>query len=113
MSEQFEAFKKAHPDLNWEEAEEIYPEDLAASADFFDDLLAKVEGALGMAPKYPKIKVKLSWNEGNAFAILGRVSKAMEEAGLPKEEISKFITEAMESDYNKLIQTCMRWVNVE
>jgi hypothetical protein len=45
-SERFEQFKKYHPELNWEEAEEISPEDLEAAAEFFDQLLAKVKGAL-------------------------------------------------------------------
>jgi len=45
-SEKFEAFKKAHPELNWEEAEEIHPEDLEAAAEFFDRLLTEVKKGL-------------------------------------------------------------------
>jgi len=40
-SERFEAFKKAHPELNWKEVEEICLEDLEAGAEFFDHLLAE------------------------------------------------------------------------
>ena len=37
--------------------------------------------------KYPKIKVKLVGTDGNAFAVLGNVSKAMRKGNVPKEEI--------------------------
>ncbi len=40
MSEKFEQFKAAHPELNWQEAEEIHQEDLEAGTGFFDRLLA-------------------------------------------------------------------------
>lgn len=63
--------------------------------------------------KYPHITVKLLGNDGNAFAILGNVSKAMKKANVDKEEIDTFMTEAMSGDYNHLLQTVMRYVNVE
>lgn len=46
MSSEYQKFREAHPELNWEEAEEIMPEDLAAAADFFDRLLADVKKGL-------------------------------------------------------------------
>ena len=39
MSERFEQFKAAHPELNWQEAEEISDEVLTAAGQFFDKLL--------------------------------------------------------------------------
>jgi hypothetical protein len=66
-----------------------------------------------MEPKYPHITVKLVGEDGNAFAILGRCQRAMRQAGLPKAEIDAFFTEAKSGDYNHLLQTCMRWFEVE
>lgn len=66
-----------------------------------------------MEPKYPDIEVKLVGEDANAFAILGRVNRAMRRAKLPKEEITKFRKEATSGDYNNLLNTCMKWVNCE
>lgn len=62
--------------------------------------------------KYPKIKVKLTGRDGNAFAILGRVQAAMRMHNVPKAEINEFIEEATKGDYNDLLGTCMKWVDV-
>ncbi|HEF7114084.1 TPA: hypothetical protein SAY06_000190, partial [Campylobacter jejuni] len=53
--------------------------------------------------KYPNVYVKLVGEDGNAFSILARVSKALKKASVSKEEISKFQKEAMSSDYNHLL----------
>ncbi len=63
--------------------------------------------------KYPNITVQLSGNDGNAFAVLGSVSKALRENGVSKEEIDSFYSEATSGDYDALLQTCMKWVDVE
>ena len=62
--------------------------------------------------KYPKIKVKLAGEDGNAFAIMGRVRQAMQRGKVPQEEIKKFTEECMSGDYNHLLVTCMNWVSV-
>jgi hypothetical protein len=64
-------------------------------------------------PKYPDIFVRLSGEDGNAFSIIARVRKALREAGIPASEIDVFTQEAQSGDYNNMIQTCMRWVEVE
>lgn len=61
--------------------------------------------------KYPNIKVKLTGRDGNAYAILGRVSGARRRAGVTKTEIDAFFKEATSGDYNNLLATCCRWVN--
>lgn len=66
-----------------------------------------------MKPKYPNISVKLSGQDGNAFAILGRVLKAMSIAKVSKEERDAFQKEATSGDYDHLLQTCMAWVEVQ
>ena len=65
-----------------------------------------------MNVKYPKIKVQLSGEDGNAFFILARVRGAMRKAQVPKEEIDQFTQEAKSGDYDHLLQTCMKWVDV-
>lgn len=62
--------------------------------------------------KYPNITVELIGNDGNAFAVLGAVSKALRENKVPKEEIDAFVASATSGDYNDLLQTCMEWVDV-
>ena len=62
--------------------------------------------------KYPDVEVQLSGEDGNAFAILGRVRSALRRAGVDKTEIEAFTTEATSGDYNHVLQTCMSWVDV-
>jgi len=65
-----------------------------------------------MDVKYPHIKVKLVGTDGNAFSILGLVSRAMKQANVPKEERDIFMKEAMNGNYDHLLQTCMKYVVV-
>lgn len=69
--------------------------------------------------KFPDIDVQLTGNDGNAFAILGNVSGALRRAKddegkslVSKKEIDEFIKDATSGDYNHVLQTCMKWVNV-
>lgn len=62
--------------------------------------------------KYPEIDVQLSGTDGNAFAIISRVRKALKDGGVDRTEIELFATEAMSGDYDKVLTTCMSWVNV-
>jgi hypothetical protein len=63
-------------------------------------------------PKYPKIEVRLSGKDGNAFAILGRVQAALGRAGVPDDEIKSYTREATTGDYDHLLQVTMGWVEV-
>ena len=56
--------------------------------------------------------VQLTGNDGNAFAILGRVRRAIVKSNHP-ELAEAFMQEAMAGDYDHLLMTCMRYVNVE
>jgi hypothetical protein len=62
--------------------------------------------------KFPKATVNLRRVDGNAFAILGAVKKSLAKAGATKEEQAEFIREATSGDYNALLQTVMRWVEI-
>lgn len=62
-------------------------------------------------PKYD-IDVTLTGVNGNAFAIIGTVTKALTRAGVSQDEIKEFTTEATSGDYDNVLVTCMKWVNV-
>jgi hypothetical protein len=65
-----------------------------------------------METKYPEVEVQLTGEDGNAFAIMGRVAGALKKAGVPKEEVAEYMKESMSGDYDNLLQTAMRWVSV-
>lgn len=66
-----------------------------------------------MQPKYPNITVKLVGSDGNAWAVLGKMTGALRKAGIDQAEIKAFVEEAVGGDYDHLLRTCMEWVDVE
>lgn len=62
--------------------------------------------------RYPQVRVPLQGMDGNAFAIIGTVQSAMKRAKLPQSVCDEFRAEATSGDYNHLLQTVMRWVDV-
>lgn len=64
------------------------------------------------AVKYPEIEVKLLGHDGNAFAIMARVKRALESNGISDEEVSQYLEESMSGDYDNLLRTAMKWVSV-
>ena len=64
-------------------------------------------------PKYPHIRVNLSDCDGNAFAILGACRAAARAALVRPSELRDFVCEAMAGDYDNLLQTCMKWFEVD
>ena len=63
--------------------------------------------------KYPNITANIVGGDGNAFAIMGTVKKAMQRGGVPNEVIQQYFTEAMSGDYDNVIQTSIKYVNCE
>jgi len=63
--------------------------------------------------KFPNVVVSLTEEDGNAFAILARVSKAMRKNGVDPEDIADYRKNAVFGDYNHLLQVTMQTVNVE
>jgi len=61
--------------------------------------------------KFPNIKVQLTGTDGNAFSILGKVIKTLKKEATV-DQIKEFQEEAMSGDYNNLLMTCMKWVDV-
>ncbi len=56
--------------------------------------------------------VRLVGEDGNAFAILGRVRRAILRSNHP-ELADEFVQEATAGDYDHLLATCLRYVTVE
>ena len=62
--------------------------------------------------RFPDVTVRLVGQDGNAFMVLGLVSKALKRAG-HGDAVDEFMKEATSGDYDHLLQTCMAWVEVE
>ena len=60
-----------------------------------------------------KPTVKLIGQDGNAFAIMGLVKKALRRVGADKEYIDKYLSEATSGDYDHLLVVSMKYVDVE
>jgi hypothetical protein len=56
--------------------------------------------------------VQLTGEDGNAYAIIARVRSAIQQSNSPELE-EPFLHHAMASDYNTLLQVCMRFVTVK
>lgn len=65
-----------------------------------------------MNVKYPQIQVQLTGTDGNAFAIIGAVRNALRRGGASAEDVTAFQQEAMSGDYDNVLQTAMRYVDV-
>jgi hypothetical protein len=62
-------------------------------------------------PKY-QVQVQLSGNDGNAFAIMGAVQKALKREGASKEELNQYFQESTSGDYDHLLKVAGEWVVV-
>jgi hypothetical protein len=62
--------------------------------------------------RHPEIQVQLTGTDGNAYAILAAVQKALRKTG-HSDEVAAFLAEATSGDYAHLLATCMRWVTVQ
>ena len=63
--------------------------------------------------KHPHVNVRLVGEDGNAFAILGRVLQAMRRGGVEQKERDTFYAEATAGDYENLLQAVVAWVTVD
>lgn len=59
-----------------------------------------------------KPTVVLIGQDGNAFAIMNSVVRALRKAGYDPEEIKQYREEAMSGDYNHLLTVTGHWVNI-
>lgn len=63
--------------------------------------------------RFPDAVVRLSGEDGNTGAIMGRVARALKQAGATQDEIMQYRDETLSGDYENVLQTAMRWVTVE
>lgn len=59
-----------------------------------------------------KPTVKLIGEDGNAFAIMGRVTGALKDNGYTKEEIDEYKKQATSGNYDNLLRVTAEWVNI-
>ena len=63
--------------------------------------------------KYPEITAVIVGGDGNAFSIMGTVTKAMRRGGASQEDIDAYFAEATSGDYDNVIRTSIKYVNCE
>lgn len=64
-------------------------------------------------PKFLNVTVRLSGKDGNVFLIVGRVRKALAQAGVADEDLQSFLNEMLNAgSYDEALRTVMRWVDV-
>ena len=66
-----------------------------------------------MTVKFPEVSVKLVGEDGNAFALLGRVKKALGRAKVDSDQIEAYFKDAMSGDYNHLLRVTMETVSCD
>jgi hypothetical protein len=65
------------------------------------------------APRFPHVHVQLTGEDGNVFAIIGRVSASLTDAGVSDSEIQEFFDEVTTAgSYQGALRAVMRWVEV-
>lgn len=63
--------------------------------------------------RHPEVTAQILGADGNAGSLMGITATALRRAGVPTDEINEFRREAMSGNYDHLLQTIMRWVEVE
>jgi hypothetical protein len=66
-----------------------------------------------MQVKYPEIEVQLTGNDGNAYSIMGAVSKALKLAKVNQLEIDQYINRSTSGDYDNLLRVAASFVTVK
>jgi len=56
-----------------------------------------------------KVKVPLVGEDGNAFSIIGRVSRALRRAGNPPEVVDEYKRRCTSGDYDNLLRVTMEY----
>jgi hypothetical protein len=63
-------------------------------------------------PYFPDVQVTLTGSSNHAVAIFMKVRRALERAGAGPEEVALFMSAVTSGDYDNVLATCMRWVEV-
>ena len=75
----------------------------------FVTLDKKLTGKLGI-PEERRPICELVGKDGNAYAIMGSVTKALRRAGFKKNKIDEYIARATSGDYNNLLCVTLEYV---
>tara|TARA_R100000008_G_scaffold33673_1_gene19050 strand:+ start:348 stop:563 length:216 start_codon:yes stop_codon:yes gene_type:complete len=62
--------------------------------------------------QFADVDVQLSGNDGNAFAIMGSVVRALKANGATEDQIAEYHEASMSGDYDNLLSVACRTVNV-
>ena len=62
--------------------------------------------------KYPGIQVQLVGTDGNAFTIIGKIMREMRNHGVNEKEINKYKKDSMSGDYDNVLRTAIKWVDI-
>jgi hypothetical protein len=60
-----------------------------------------------------KVIVQLVGEDGNAFAIMGRVQRALRRAGYSQKAQNEYLAASQSGDYNNLLRVAMEWSDEE
>lgn len=64
-------------------------------------------------PRFAQVHVQLSGHDGNVFAIMGRVIRALRKDGATQSDIDEFVAEVTHAgSYDEALFIVMQWVNV-
>lgn len=66
-----------------------------------------------MTPLFPRVKVRLVGEDGNAHSIMGRTVRALKLSGCPRDITDLYLKEAKSGDYDNLLSTTLNWVDHE
>lgn len=64
------------------------------------------------APKYPEIKLDLNGPEGNAFYIMGAISRVLKIANESQDTIQSVLDDMKSSNYEHLCEVASRYITL-
>ena len=64
-------------------------------------------------PKYPEARMNAFGVKADSLCIAAVAGRALQRAGVSKEECDLFYKEALQVDYQHTLSTAVRWVTVE
>ena len=72
-------------------------------------------GATGYVPgtEIEKPVVELVGHDGNAYAIMSKVQRALKRAGVPKNVIDEYLRDSRSGDYDHLLRVACEYAEVE
>ena len=63
-----------------------------------------------MTDTKPHVDLRRYTPDGNAFLVLGRARKSFRESGASETTVQAFMDEAMERDYQSLVDACHKYL---